>query len=183
MVSKSNPDVFVFYYNFVNNIENIAQILRDRHVDGKPKKIIFALNVGKSNGGTYVGNSVIGKQLLSGSHFSMGVYCTEQNAFYGDSQGWPMPDSVEQELKWLICLVFGQQTVQRTVLSMCHSPNNMHSYHSCDNNCWRYFPLQTCSNVSGVSVRKPSPCAASFGNLRWLPHCWGGTGVVLFSDY
>ena len=100
MLHESDHDIFVFYYNFVDNIENIAHIIRDRHVDGKPKKIIFALNVGKSNGGTYVGTSVVGKQLLSGCHFSMGVYCTEQNAlFYGDSQGWPMPDSVEQELK------------------------------------------------------------------------------------
>ena len=76
----------------------------------------------------------------------MGAYCTEQDAlFYGDSQGWPMTDSVEQDLDQVILLVFCHQMAQWAALSMCHSATYKQSDHSCDNTCWGYYALQTCT--------------------------------------
>ena len=45
-----------------------------KHTNVNPNKIIFAMNVGKWNGKTYPGNTMIGSKVISGCHFAMGVY-------------------------------------------------------------------------------------------------------------
>ena len=45
---------------------------------------------------------MIGSKVISGCHFAMGVYYTEQlQLVYGDSHSWPMPQSVSQDLNRL----------------------------------------------------------------------------------
>ena len=73
--------IFLYFTTIFLITENIAQIICNRHIDGKLTKIIFALNGGKSNGGTYVGNSVIDKQALSGCHFSW-VFIAQNRMHY-----------------------------------------------------------------------------------------------------
>ena len=153
LLNDSNPDIFVFYYNFVSDITDIARGIQNRHGNATPKKIIFAVNVGKWNDETYVGNTVVGEKVVSGCHFSMGIYNTAENElFYGDSQGWPMPQSVLQNLQELLSLIFGRETSEATVFSNCHIPHKGDIIHSCSKNCWRYYPLQTCTHICGISA-------------------------------
>ena len=63
-----------------------------------------------------------------------------------------MPDSVYDGFNRLINLVYSESTAQSTSFSMSHNPTNKGSIHSCDTYCWRYYPLQTCSNICGVSI-------------------------------
>ena len=47
LINKSNPDTYAFYYNFVSDIRHVIQRIHIKHTDVMPKKIIFAINVGK----------------------------------------------------------------------------------------------------------------------------------------
>ena len=153
LINESSPDTFAFYYNFVSDIRHIVQRIRVKHANVNPKKIIFAINVGKWNGKTYPGNTMIGSKVISGCHFAMGVYYAELNQLvYGDSQGWPMPLSVIQELKQVISSIFGMEKSQKMTCTMCHVPNKKDIVHSCSTECWRYYPLQTCSHICGISA-------------------------------
>ena len=153
LINESSPDTFVFYYNFVSDIRHIVQRLHVKHGNVKPNKIVFALNVGKLNGKTYLGNTMIGSKVISGCHFAMGIYYTEQNQLvHGDSQGWPMPQSVIQDLKQVISTIFGMEKAQEMAYTMCHTPNKNEIVHSCSENCWRYYPHQTCSHICGIST-------------------------------
>ena len=153
LLSDSDPDVFVFYYTFVTDISSIGERIRAKHPNAKPNKIIFAINLGKLNGKTYLGNTMIGNKLVSGCHFAMGVYYAEQNEwFYGDSQGWLLPENVVGDLQQLISVVYGSETSHNTVFSMCHTPQKNEIFHSCSKECWKHYPLQTCSHICGISV-------------------------------
>ena len=91
--------------------------------------------------------------LPSRCHFTMSLDCQGQNhLFHGDSQEWPMPDSVYDGFTRSINLVYSESTAQSTSFSMSHNPTNKGSIHSCDTYCWRYYPLQTCSTIRGVSI-------------------------------
>ena len=152
-MNDSNPDIFVFYYNFLSDVNDIVKRIQERHGDATLQKILFALTVGQYNDETYVGNTVVGKKVVSGCHFSMGVYYTEQNILlYGDSQGWPIPESVVQNMHQLLTCIVGRQKSLVTTLSTCHVPRKRDIIHSCNKDCWRYYPLQTCTHICGVSA-------------------------------
>ena len=103
LLNESNPDIYVFYYNFNSDIKDGIKRIRKKHPKVQPDKIIFAINVGKWNGKTYLGNTMVGRKIISGCHFAMGVYYTQQNdLFYCDSKGWQMPQSVIRDCKQLI---------------------------------------------------------------------------------
>ena len=94
-----------------------------KHPSAKPKKIIVASNLGKLNGKTYLGNTMIGNKLVSGCHFAMGVYYAEQNKwFYRHSQGWLLLDNVVGDLQHLISVVYSSETSRNTVFPICHTP-------------------------------------------------------------
>ena len=38
LLNESHPDIFVFYYNFVSNIDNVAELIHNKLGDAKPKK-------------------------------------------------------------------------------------------------------------------------------------------------
>ena len=166
LLNDSNPDIFAFHYNFVMNISDVAKKIRVRNV--MPKKIIFAVNVGKRNESTYVGNTKVEGKVVRGCHFSMGVYYTEENQLvYGDSLGWPIPDSVIQTFNQLLSLLFGVHISKATAFSYCHSPQENQSGHSCFKGCWKHYPLQTCTHICGVSAIV-SMCLAASADKSFL---------------
>ena len=88
LLNESNPDIYVFYYNFNSDIKDVIKRIRVKDPNVQPNKIIFAINVGNWNGQTYLGNTIVGRKSISGCHCAMSVYYTQQyEVFYGDSKG------------------------------------------------------------------------------------------------
>ena len=117
LLNDAHPEVYVFYYNFVSDIGDVARRINEKFRDDKPKKIIFAINVGWGGGKTVVGNTVVGDDVVTGCYFAMAVYNAEDNTLiYGDSQGWPITESVVDEFKKCIYMTFGDATVREPSL-------------------------------------------------------------------
>ena len=64
LLSDSDLDIFVFSHNFVTDINSIGERMHVKHPSAKPKKKSFAVNLGKLNGKTYLGHSMIGNKLV-----------------------------------------------------------------------------------------------------------------------
>ena len=77
LLPESNSDIYVFYYNFNSDIKDGIKRIHVKNSNVKPEKIIFVINVGTWNGKTNLGNTMVGRKLVSGCHFPMGVYYTQ----------------------------------------------------------------------------------------------------------
>ena len=105
---------------------------------------------------------MVGRKIISGCHFAMGVYYTQQNnVFYGESKGWPMPQSVLRDFNQLISEIFGKRASQTTVYSTCHVAKQDELFHTCVREFWKNYPLQVCSHIRGISAIMSMCMAAS----------------------
>ena len=92
LINKSNPDTYAFNYTFVSDIRHVIQRIHVKHTDVMPKKIIFAINVGKWNGNTYLARPSLAKTLYVDA-ISLWVYTTQSktSCFMGIPKGGQCP--------------------------------------------------------------------------------------------
>ena len=72
-----------------------------------------------------------------------------------------MPQSVLSNFKELLFAIYGKETSQTTVYSMCQVAKQNEIFHTCINERWRHYPLQVCSYICGMSTILSMCLAAS----------------------
>ena len=114
----------------------------------KPAAVLFVFSVVRSPE-----EVKIASPSEPASHFSICFVCLEsKQVTYGDSLGWPAPNSlikiVENTLKEMIGV-----SLNGLEVTFCHDPDLTpdNDVHLCSRHlCASYFPLQTSSNIGGV---------------------------------
>ena len=146
MLNKEQTSVRCIHINFVTNVQRFVQrrILTGENV---PQKLCFIANVGMhANGKTFCGSN--GQQ---GNHWVTAMYDhSERKLIYGDSLGWPIPDSLQQKVQLFADEIY-QGRSSPISLEYCHDPeSHSHGRRSCGVQCHKRYPLQTCGKVCGV---------------------------------
>lgn len=146
LLNKEQTSVRCIHINFVTNVQRFVQrrILTSENV---PQRLCFVANVGmQTNGKTFCGSNG-----QPGNHWATAMYDhAERKLVYGDSLGWPIPDSLRQKVQLFVNEIYDQRSSPIS-LEYCHDPES-HSYgrRSCDVRCHKRYPLQTCGKVCGV---------------------------------
>ena len=112
-----------------------------------PRGLCFIENVGMhANGKTFCGSNE-----QQGNHWVTAMYDhSKRKLIYGDSLGWPIPDSLQQKVQLFADEIYEERSSPIS-LEYCHDPES-HSYgrRSCGAQCRKRYPLQTCGKVPGV---------------------------------
>ena len=145
-LNETQGDVLCIYINFVRNICRYCQKHMSEH-RMLPKKILFLMNVGfSSNGKTFLGSDA-----RSGCHFSLAVFDpTNYVMTYGDSLGWPVPESLKDTVNEYVGVLFENER-REIAINECHSSTStFNGLHRCQEFCNAFYPLQNDGDLCGV---------------------------------
>ena len=157
LINRASQDTFAYLYNNQCDPVSMAGYIKNECKEQLPENITFCVNVGISGNHTFLGNTVIQNEPITGCHYAVGVYNKTRNAlFYGDSKGWPIPSIVKRDFRSCISLLFGENVGAKMTVSLCHSQSfdklSDSFNHQCTEHCWKHFPLQTCNSICGISA-------------------------------
>ena len=164
--NQSPPDVFCFFYDRMNNNEYTVPdiVFEDYKKSGKKdirKLVVFCRVrnvVSQSDGTSFTHIGDFGTDLdnlLVADHYVMVVFDSDfQTVFYCDSLGWKAPPDFADFVSSISESFFSRQLFKNT--HYAHTPVNsdkISEVHVCKvGSCSKYYPLQKCGTVCGVSV-------------------------------
>ena len=73
------------------------------------------------------------------------------NGFMGIPKAGYYPKNMVGYLQQVISVVYGSETSHSTLYPSVIPPKN-EIFHSCSKDCWKHYPLQTCSQICGISI-------------------------------
>ena len=151
ILNRSQTDTYCVYLNGMIN-KNPKTLRRfSKTIQPKPlKQILFALNVGASEGKTFLATDT-----RRGCHWTLClVDLTTKKIVYGDSLAWPIPDGLVNKVKGYINAATTEDGSDYSI-TMCHDSDSISpstGCHICNQNCAQFYPLQTCSSICGIVV-------------------------------
>ena len=156
VLTESQKDTYCSFLNASLNMDptSFRRFKNANSNEDLPSKFLFALNVCRSENGTFLGSDE-----CRGCHWALcHVDIEGKKIIYGDSLAWPFPDGllcrVERVEKY-IKAVNKDEDISNYSIDMMHDPQSrcpMSGNHRCGASCACFYPLQTCSNICGIVV-------------------------------
>jgi hypothetical protein len=150
-LTESQTDTYCIFLNgALNSNPKTFRRFRNGGTD-LPSKLMFALNVGRDERGTFLGSDE-----KRGCHWRLcHVDIAAKKLVYGDSLAWPFPSGLLSRVDEYLKAVCKDDDISNYTTVMLHDPQNqcpMSGMHRCGESCADFYPLQTCSNICGVVV-------------------------------
>ena len=150
-LTESQTDTYCIFLNgALNTNPKTFRRFRNGNAD-LPSKLMFALNVGRDERGTFLGSDA-----QRGCHWTLcHVDIAAKKLVYGDSLAWPFPSGLLSRVDKYLKAVCKDDDISNYSTVMLHDPQNqcpMSGMHRCGESCADFYPLQTCSNICGIVV-------------------------------
>ena len=166
-LTEAQKDTYCIFLNgSLNTDSKTFRRFKNGNTD-LPSKLLFALNVGRNERGTFLGSDA-----HRGCHWALcHVDIVAKKIVYGDSLAWPFPNGLLCRVEKYLKVVCKDEEISDFSIVMLHDPQNkcpMSGTHRCGSTCADFYPLQTCSNICGVVVMVVSAIACH--NFEFFQH-------------
>lgn len=142
-INSEESDAHCCMLTFINNVQRT--VTRRHQERPNPKRIIFFVNVGHSQGKTFMASN----RRAGCCHWTVCYVDSDRKVIsYGDTLGWEVPEGLLEKVELYIKCTYGEENYR---FETYHDPKKTTSgRHKCGEACATHYPVQSCASVCGV---------------------------------